>query len=141
MFKVSPLSTVQIKCIYTIFKAENQETQFTLLCTKPSIDKHKFSSFQEWQSQGSFISNLCLAFILFVRFIGQTWRNSRIERADLLAIHAKQKSFQADISTKHSQRVKKFQGIRNSGASQPLTIIFDSKNFTPFSTFYRQSGT
>ena len=42
------LSTVQGKCIYTIFKVENQETQFSLLCTKPSIDKHMFSSFQQW---------------------------------------------------------------------------------------------
>ena len=39
------LFTVQSKCIYKIFKAENQETQFPLLCTKPSIDKYKFSSF------------------------------------------------------------------------------------------------
>ena len=36
-----PLSTVQGKYIYNIFKVENQETQFSLLCTKPSIDKHK----------------------------------------------------------------------------------------------------
>ena len=43
-----PLSTVQDKCIYKIFKAENQETQFPLLYTKPSIDKCKFSSFQDW---------------------------------------------------------------------------------------------
>ena len=35
------LSSVQGKCIYNIFKAENQETQFQL-CTKPSIDKHNF---------------------------------------------------------------------------------------------------
>ena len=28
--------------IYTIFKVENQETQFPLVCTKPSIDRHKF---------------------------------------------------------------------------------------------------
>ena len=41
--EASPLSTVQGKCIYKIFKAENQETKFPLLCTKPSIDKHKFS--------------------------------------------------------------------------------------------------
>ena len=40
-----PLSTVQGTCMYTIFKAENQEIQFPLLCTKPSIDKHKFLSF------------------------------------------------------------------------------------------------
>ena len=30
-------STVQGNCVYTIFKAENQEIQFPLLCTKPSI--------------------------------------------------------------------------------------------------------
>ena len=41
-----PLSTVQGKCIYTIFKAENQETQFLILCTKPSIEKHKFLFFK-----------------------------------------------------------------------------------------------
>ena len=28
------------KCIYTIFKAANQETKFLRLCTKPYIDKH-----------------------------------------------------------------------------------------------------
>ena len=33
------LSTVQGKCIY---KAENQEIKFQLLCAKPSKDKHKF---------------------------------------------------------------------------------------------------
>ena len=44
-----PLSTVQGGCIYEIFKVENQEIKFPLLCTKPSIDKHhKFSSFQGW---------------------------------------------------------------------------------------------
>ena len=43
-----PLCTVQGKCLYTIFKAENQETQFPLLYTKPSIDKFKFSSLQGW---------------------------------------------------------------------------------------------
>ena len=43
-----PLSTVQDKYIYKILKAKNQETQFLLLCTKPSTDKHKFSSFQGW---------------------------------------------------------------------------------------------
>ena len=37
-----PLTAVQEKCIYKFFKAENQETQFLLLCTKPSIDKHNF---------------------------------------------------------------------------------------------------
>ena len=42
------LSTVQGKCIYTIFKAENQEIQFQLLCTKPSIDKQKFLSYKGW---------------------------------------------------------------------------------------------
>ena len=44
-----PLSAVQGKCIYKIFKADNQETEVSLLCTKPSIDKHEeFSSFQGW---------------------------------------------------------------------------------------------
>ena len=37
-----PQSTVQGKSIYTIFKAENQEIQFPLLCTKHSKFKHKF---------------------------------------------------------------------------------------------------
>ena len=41
-----PLSTVQGKCIYTFFKAENQEIQLLLLCTKPSKDKHKFLFFK-----------------------------------------------------------------------------------------------
>ena len=68
-----PLSIVQDKCKYKIFKAENQETQFPLLKTKPSIDKHKFSSFLGWQFQCRFIGHLC--------------HNSRIERADLLTIH------------------------------------------------------
>ena len=40
--EVPPLSTVQDKCIYTIFKAENQKIQFLLLCTKRSKDKRKF---------------------------------------------------------------------------------------------------
>ena len=35
--ETSPLSTVQGKCIYKIFKVDNQETQFLLLHTKPSI--------------------------------------------------------------------------------------------------------
>ena len=30
-----PLSTIQGKCIYKICEADNQETQFPLLCTKP----------------------------------------------------------------------------------------------------------
>ena len=42
------LFTVQGKCIYKIFKAENQKTQFLLICTKTNIDKHKISSFQGW---------------------------------------------------------------------------------------------
>ena len=43
-----PLFTVQDKCICTIFKADNQEIQFPLLCTKPNIDIHKFLSFKSW---------------------------------------------------------------------------------------------
>ena len=35
--KVPPLSTVHGNNIHTIFKAENQEIQYLLLCTKPSI--------------------------------------------------------------------------------------------------------
>ena len=46
--KLRPLSTVQGKCTYTIFNAENQEIQSPLSCTKPSIDKHKFLSFIAW---------------------------------------------------------------------------------------------
>ena len=42
------LSTVQGKCIYTNFKAEKQEIQFLLLCTKSSTGKHKFLSFKGW---------------------------------------------------------------------------------------------
>ena len=38
------LATVQGKCIYTFFKAENQEFNFPLLCTKPGKDKHKVFS-------------------------------------------------------------------------------------------------
>ena len=56
-----PLSTVQGKFIYIIFKAENLEIQFPLLYIKPSIDKHKFLSFKCWQSRGRFIGQLCLA--------------------------------------------------------------------------------
>ena len=41
----SPIK-VQGKCKYKIFQAENQETQFPYVCTKLSIDKHYFSSFQ-----------------------------------------------------------------------------------------------
>ena len=41
-----PPSTVQGKCIYTIFKMENQKIQLPLLCTKKSRDKHKFFVFQ-----------------------------------------------------------------------------------------------
>ena len=37
-----PLSIVQGKCIYNIFKAKHLETQFVLSCTKPSIDKYQF---------------------------------------------------------------------------------------------------
>ena len=47
--------------IYTIFKAENQEIQFLLLCTKPNIDKHKFLFFKGLWSCGRFIGQLCLA--------------------------------------------------------------------------------
>ena len=39
---------LQDKCIYTIFKMDNQEIQFPLLCTKPSTDKHTFLSFKGW---------------------------------------------------------------------------------------------
>ena len=42
------LFTVQGNYIFTIFKAENQESQFLMLDTKPSIDKHKFLSFKGW---------------------------------------------------------------------------------------------
>ena len=43
-----PLSTVLNKCIRTIFKAENQEIEFPLLCTKPSIDTHNSLSVKGW---------------------------------------------------------------------------------------------
>ena len=43
-----PLSTVQGKCIYTLFKAENQDFQFSPLCTKLSIDEQKCFSFKGW---------------------------------------------------------------------------------------------
>ena len=46
--EVPPPSTVHGKCTYTIFKVKNQETQFLLLCTKPSIDKHNFLSCKSW---------------------------------------------------------------------------------------------
>ena len=89
----SATSTVQGKCIYKIFKAENQKTQFPLFCTKPNIDKHRFSSFQAWSSQG--------------RFISHPWNNSRIEQVDLPAIHGKYRSFFGiDLSANRSQRVK-----------------------------------
>ena len=46
--EVPSLSTVQGNCMYIFFKAENQEIQFLLLCTKPSKDKHKFLSLKAW---------------------------------------------------------------------------------------------
>ena len=71
-----PSSTVQDKCIYTIFKAENQEIQFPFLCTKPSRDKHKLLSFKGWQFLGRFIDN--------------PFHNSQMERTDLSANCAQQ---------------------------------------------------
>ena len=38
-----PLITVLGKCIYKMFKVDNQKTQFLLLCTKPSIDNITFN--------------------------------------------------------------------------------------------------
>ena len=85
-----PLSKVQGKCICKMFKAENQETQLPLLCTKPSIDKHKLSSFQGWYSRGRFIGHSCLACTVNSADLSAILcHNSRIERADLPAIHAK----------------------------------------------------
>ena len=55
------LSTVQGKYIYIFFKAENQEIQFPLLCTKTSKDKHKFFVLQRLAVTGQFIVQLCLA--------------------------------------------------------------------------------
>ena len=46
--EAQPLFTVQGTCIYKIFIAENQKTQFLLLFIKPNIDKNKFSSCQGW---------------------------------------------------------------------------------------------
>ena len=43
-----PLSIVQGKCICTTFKAEIQEIELPLLCTKPSKNKHTFLSFKDW---------------------------------------------------------------------------------------------
>ena len=44
----APPSTVQGKCIYTIFKAKNQKIKIPFLCTKPNINKQKFLSFKGW---------------------------------------------------------------------------------------------
>ena len=54
-----PISTVQSKYIYTIFKVKIQETQFLLLCTEPSIDNHKFLSFKGGNSRGRYIGHPC----------------------------------------------------------------------------------
>ena len=73
------LFTVQSKCIYTIFEAEIQEIQFPFICTKPSIDKHKFLSFKGWYYRG--------------RFYQPSVPHCRIEWVDLSAIRAKSTSF------------------------------------------------
>ena len=67
-----PLSTAQGKYIYiyTIFKAENQEIPFLLLCTKTNIDIRKFCL----SKVGSLGANLST--------------NTRIERFDLWANRA-----------------------------------------------------
>ena len=54
-----PQSTLQDKYVYTLFKAENQEIQFPLLCTKLSKDKVFF--FQRLLVPGRFIGQPCLA--------------------------------------------------------------------------------
>ena len=43
IIEASSLYTVQGKCIYNIFKAENQETKIPLLYTKPSINSFHLS--------------------------------------------------------------------------------------------------
>ena len=66
-----PLSTVQGKCIYIIFKVENLEIQFLLLCTKPSIDKHKFLSFKVGSSPGADLSTISAKIVKSSRLIYQ----------------------------------------------------------------------
>ena len=92
------LSTVHGKCIYTIYKVQNQETQFPLLCTYPSIDKHKI-------------------FILFISHLGLA---CTVSLADLSAICAtivessgsicrpsmpNRRVFWVDLQANRSQRV------------------------------------
>ena len=47
-FAVPPLSKVQGKFLYNNFISGEPATQFPSVCTKQSIDKHYFSSFQGW---------------------------------------------------------------------------------------------
>ena len=88
-FIAPPLSTVQGKCIYNIFKAENQETQFPYLYTKPSIDKISFYLSKVCSPEADLSSIRPSMFVQFNWFIGNPWHNSWIEWADLPAIHAK----------------------------------------------------
>ena len=80
-------STAQSKYIYTIFKVENQVIQFPLLCTKPSIAKHKLLSFKGRLSLGRFIGQSCHSRIEWAakKFVP----HSLIEQAVLSSILAK----------------------------------------------------
>ena len=108
-----PPSTVRGKCIYTFFKAKNQEIQLPLVCTKPSTDQNMFWSFKgRWSVvPGRFIGLTCSwcpsAHYQFYPFVGLTCHNSRIERADLAAPMPIRQDFLADLSAYHSQRVNR----------------------------------
>ena len=55
-----PLSTVQGVYKQNFLSGEPGNSIATII-TKPSIDKHKFSSFQDWQTRARFIGHSCLA--------------------------------------------------------------------------------
>ena len=102
----TPPSTVQGKCINTIFKAENQEINFPLLCTKPSIDKYFKKIFQRLVVPESIyrpvVPSMCYQ---FGGFIGQPftiveWRGP-IYRPNVPI----RQDFCADLSADRSQRV------------------------------------
>ena len=89
----STLSTVQGKCVYKIFKVENQETQFPLLCTKSSIDKHVFIFPRLVVLRPIYQQFVASMLYQFGLLIDHPWHNNRIKWADFPAIHFKQTRF------------------------------------------------
>ena len=74
--------------VYTFFKAENQEIQFPLLCTKPSKDKQVFVLQRSVVLGPMYRLNVPSEHYQFSRFIGLTCHNSEIEWAYLLVLRA-----------------------------------------------------